>query len=362
MWGGGRGGLGSWVERLRDGCPMRILTMMRVRSLLSLAALTVCGVVGGVAQETGVSHPDEAVIEASGDAAPGEMAPVAVAKPAEAKPSAAVPTANAGAEGERAAYGAYVPYVGPKTGARSDAAMPATATMTDDEADGAVVTTVTDRPGELREGTLLQARIRERLSTAGTARETATEEGSAFTAELVTPVEKDGRVVLPIGTLVQGRVTSVHGGRRISGKAELHLEARSLLLPNGTRYVAHMQLIDTDQLNHTKIDSEGSLVRRDHPKETMATLGLAAGGGAAAGGVFGGPVGAGVGAGLGAGVGTVIWLKQDRQEVVPAHSLLVFSLSKAMSLTEMGETPAVAEAHAAKVSGNPDGMVVGADQ
>ena len=233
------------------------------------------------------------------------------------------------------------------------------AAMTEDEADGAVVTTVTERPGELREGTLLQARIRERLSTSGSATSEATAEGSRFTAELVTPVEKEGRVVLPVGTLVEGTVTSVHGGRRISGKAELHLEARSLLLPNGTRYAVHLQLIDTDQLNHTKIDSEGSLVRRDHPKETAATLGLAAGGGAAAGGVFGGPVGAGIGAGIGAGVGTVIWLKQDRQEVVPAHALLVFSLSTAMPLKEMGESPAVAEAHAAKVSGNPDGMVVG---
>lgn len=334
--------------------------MMRVRSILSLAALTVCGVVTGVAQETGVSHPDEAVIEAS-DAATGEMAPVAVARPSVsmAKPSAAVPMAAArGEKAGGATYGAYVPYAGARAGAAMTAATP----MTDDEADGAVVTTVADRPGELREGTLLQARIRERLSTAGTANQAATEEGSGFTAELVEPVEKDGRVVLPVGTLVRGQVTSAHGGRRISGKAELHLEARSLLLPNGTRYAAHMQLIDTDQLNHTKIDREGSLVRRDHPKETMATLGLVAGGGAAAGGVVGGPVGAGVGAGIGAGVGTVMWLKQDRQEVVPAHALLVFSLSEAMPLREMGETPAVARAHAAKVSGNPDGMVVGADQ
>lgn len=337
--------------------------MMRVRAVLSLAALSMCGVVAGVAQETGVSHPDEAVIEATADAP--ETAPVAVATPRVSKPSAAVPMAatpavNAGADGERAAsttYGAYVPYAGAKTAAGTAAS--ATGVMTDDEADGAVVTTVADRPGELREGTLLQTRILERLSTAATAHDSATEEGAPFSAELVTPVEKDGRVVLPVGTLVEGRVTSVHGGRRISGKAELHLEARSLRLPNGTRYAVHMQLIDTDQLHNTKIDSEGSLVRRDQPKETAATLGLAAGGGAAAGGVFGGPVGAGVGAGIGAGVGTVIWLKQNRQEVVPAHALLVFSLSTAMPLKEMGETPAVAEAHAAKVAGNPDGLVVG---
>ena len=73
--------------------------MMRVRSLLSVAALTMCGVVAGVAQETGVSHPDEAVIEAS-----PEMAPVAVAKPSAAVPMRAA-RCGAGVWGVCALYG-----------------------------------------------------------------------------------------------------------------------------------------------------------------------------------------------------------------------------------------------------------------
>ncbi len=350
-----RVGLGSEMERPRDGCPLRILPMTSTRSFLSLAALAAlagalpfAGTPRLVAQDarTGVAHPDEAAIEATPEAA----APVALAKPSAAVPMT-MPAPSTPGSGE--AYGAYMPYTGAKTGA---AATTASRAMDEDEADGSVVMTVEDRPGELREGTLLQARIRERLSTV------TTEEGSRFSAELVTPVEKDGRVALPVGSVVSGRVTSVHGGKRISGAAELHLEAERITLPNGTVYATHLQLIDTDQLRNTKIDSEGSLVRRDHPKETLAVLGLAAGGGAAAGGVVGGPVGAGVGAGIGAGVGTVLWLKQNRQEVVPEHALLVFSLSRALPLTSKGETPAMASAHAGKVSGNPDGMVVGVDQ
>ena len=40
-------------------------------------------------------------------------------------------------------------------------------------------------------------------------------------------------------------MTEVHGGRRISGGALLHLEPRNVTLPDGTHYIVHAQLIDT---------------------------------------------------------------------------------------------------------------------
>jgi len=62
-------------------------------------------------------------------------------------------------------------------------------------------------------------------------------------------------------------------------------------------------------------------------------MGLTAGGGAAAGAMIGGPAGALIGAGVGAGVSTVIWLKQDRQAVLPKDLGLIFSLTEPMSVT-----------------------------
>ena len=47
----------------------------------------------------------------------------------------------------------------------------------------------------------------------------------------------------------------------------------------------------------------------------------------AAGGVYGGVPGALIGGAIGAGVGTVVWLKQDREEELPAGTKLVFSLN-----------------------------------
>ena len=204
----------------------------------------------------------------------------------------------------------------------------------------------------MREGTLIRARLVQKLSTI------STEPGTRFTALLAEPVEKDGRVVMPMGSTIEGRVTTVHSGRRISGAAMIHLEADSVMLPDGTRYNAHLQLIDTDQTRRTKVDGEGSLIRRDHPKETLAAVGLATGGGAAAGALIGGGVGAAVGAGIGAGAGTILWLKTDRQEVVPEQTMLVFSLAQAMPLVPRS-TAAISESRTPRVVSNPDAAVVG---
>ncbi len=288
---------------------------MRIRLTTVTIALVSVPAAWSQSARTGVSNPEPVSISAQGDEAPVEARPLQARKP-----SAAVPATPATGSGE--AYGPYVPYRGGAVNGGGAAA--------GFDPDAAVVTSVEEHAGEVREGTLLRVRTRETLSTVTTAA------GSRFTAELTEPVEKDGRVVLPVGALVEGKVTEVHGGRRISGAATLHLEPRSVTLPDGTHYEIHAQLIDTDQSERARVDHEGTLVRRDHPKEALAAVGLATGGAAAAGALLGGGVGAAVGAGVGAGAGTILWLKQDRQAVLPQNALLVFSLTEAMPVMPSG--------------------------
>lgn len=314
---------------------MKVYLRTATIALVSVPGLMQAGwTKAGVAQSarTGVSNPEPVVIAAE----PDETVTVTVEP---VKPSAAIPYTAApetagtarplqrheAARGSSAeAYGPYVPYRG-GAGAEGSARLA--------DPDGSIVTSVEERAGEVREGTLLRARIRQSLSTVTTA------PGSTFSAALLEPVEKNGRVVLPVGALIEGRVTEVHGGRRITGAATLHLEPRTVTLPDGTHYVIHAQLIDTDQTAHTTVDREGTLVRRDHPKETLAGVGLATGGAAVAGGLVGGGVGALVGAGIGAGAGTIVWLKQDRQAVLPQESMLVFSLTEAMPVMPVSHAP-----------------------
>jgi hypothetical protein len=271
---------------------------------------------------TGVSTPDPAVITAAPEVAPKPVA----------KPSPAIPAETPAPAAE--IYGPYVPYHAPgaapaplsKAAYDPDANFVTSASPRADEKYSGYVTSVPEKEGEIREGTLLKVRITKELST------TTTAAGSDFKAELMEPVEKDGKVILPVGAVMEGRVTQVHSGRRISGTAMMHLDPHSVTLPDGTLYVLHAQLIDTSQGAHTRVGSEGDLLRRDHAKETFLVMGGVTGAGAIAGAAIGGGVGAAIGAGIGAGAGTIVWLKQDRQATLPENSVLVFSLTTPMVL------------------------------
>jgi hypothetical protein len=277
---------------------------------------------------TGVSQPDAAVISSTDDATPQSPA---------AKPSADVPTAIPSSPAVE--YGPYVPYKGAAiAGPSMMVAEPAT-----DDPDAMIVTSVPELNGTLREGTLLRVKIGETLTTDKTI------PGTRFSATVTEAIERNGRVIIPVGAILEGRVTEVRGGRRISGVALLHLETNDVTLPDGTHYIVHAQLIDTGK-SEFNVDREGTLKRKDHTKETLAIVGGVTGAGAATGALIGGGVGAVVGAGIGAGVSTIIWLKQDRHATLPKDAQLVFSLTVPMVLTPLNGSP-VSSLNTSAVSG-----------
>ena len=308
-------------------------------------------------QRSGVSHPSTAPItidDASSTPTPS------------AKPSAAVPmTAPTNSE---TVYGPYVPYQAPSASGQPatsstadktfdpDANIVTAATAGRDErrllsaspaksdADAGIVTYVPSRPGEIPEGSLVKVRLREDLSTL------TTKPGTKFTAEVSEPVMRNGQVVIPPGSMMEGRVTYVRGGKRIGGSAAIHLEPRTVTLPDGAQYVLRARAIDTSSWQNTKVDDESTIMRRDRGKKTVAEISLAAGGGMAAGALMGGVPGAVIGAGVGSGVGTIVWLKQDHQAELPKNLGVVFSLTEPMSLAPA--SAAVAPAKAGASGGN----------
>ncbi len=156
------------------------------------------------AQTSGVSHPDTTLIQ-SDDETP-------VVKPLTPRPSAAVPApAAAPTASQSEVYGPYVPYTGPKLPSShlASSAAPGMASV-EDPADAMIVVNVPEREGELREGTLLKTKMLDTLSTSSTL------PGTRFTAEVTEPIERNGRVIIPVGAVLEGQVTEVHGGRRIS--------------------------------------------------------------------------------------------------------------------------------------------------
>jgi hypothetical protein len=192
--------------------------------------------------------------------------------------------------------------------------------------DAHLVTRVPTLPGEISEGTLLRVRLREAISTL------ATRPGTRFSAEVTAPVMQDGQVYIPEGSVLEGRVTSLHAGKRIGGGASIHLEPLWVMLPDGTSYTIHARAIDTSSWQNTKVDQEGTIVRRDDMHGTVAAGGLTTAGAMAAGAMIGGVPGALIGAGVGAGATAIVWARQDRQAELPKDLGIVFSLTAPLSV------------------------------
>ena len=296
----------------------------------------------GLAQDerSGVARPDPVAIAVD----PGD-APFTGSIQA-AKPSAAVPVTDS-ASG--IVYGPYIPYrpagdsvESPAATFDPDASIVTAATAGQAErrllngpgaaaiqanVDAGIVTHVPSRPGEIAEGSLVKVKLREELSTL------TTRPGTKFTAEVIEPVMRGGQVVVPAGSILEGRVTFVRGGKRIGGQAAIHLEPRTMTLPDGTQYALWARVIDTSSWENTKVDSEGTIMHSENTRRNVGVMALTTGGAMAAGAMIGGVPGALIGAGVGAGVSAVVWLKQDRQAQLPKNLGLVFSLTELMSIT-----------------------------
>ncbi len=282
-----------------------------------LALAFIVATAPALAQSTGVSHPPDTSV----DVAP-PISEYPQAKPSAAIPAAPVysaPAAVSAPPPTEDEYKAYKPYNAQGVTLHSHA-------ETAVDPDAGIVTEVPRRPGELPIGTALRARLRTSIATETTQKDTP------FAAELSEDVRDGNRVVLPTGSVVEGIVTRVRGGKRFHGAALIHLQAQRVVLPDGTSLPLQAQVVDTDQYAETRIDNEGNIIRRDHAKATLITMGAVTGAAAVTGAVIGAGVGALVGAGIGAGISTAVWLKQDRQARLPQDTLLVFSLTDHLDL------------------------------
>jgi hypothetical protein len=266
-----------------------------------------------LAQESGVSHPenlkDDIVVVAA------QNSTVTVVTPAPAAP--ALHTHVVEEPAQPRVYEAPAPRT--TVVARTVAPNP--------DPDAGIVATYEYAEHALSVGTMIRARLVGDLSSE------STKPGSHFVATLTRNVEHNGRVILPIGASLEGRVTEVRGGHRLGAAAAIHLEPETVTLPDGTLFHIGAQIIDLDAGHSTRVSSEGTILGNDHTTGHVVTLASTTGGGAIAGAVVGGPTGAAVGAGIGAGVGTVLWLRQDRHQTLPEGTELVFSLNRPMDLT-----------------------------
>jgi hypothetical protein len=195
--------------------------------------------------------------------------------------------------------------------------------------DNDIVASVPLPDNALVEGTPIHTRLDHEISS----RENGA--GTIFTAQVDRDVVQSGRVIIPTGSVVHGRVTHADYGRRISGHGSLRLLADEVVLPDGTRYYLSAVPSQTGSATRTKVNAEGTILSRDNPKTLATQYAIAGGVGALAGAHFGGPPGALVGTGIGVGVITAHFLINRQVAVLPAGSSLTFGLKQPMRLTPL---------------------------
>jgi hypothetical protein len=143
------------------------------------------------------------------------------------------------------------------------------------------------------------------------------QEGNYVYMRTETPIAAEGRIVVPVGSYVQGVVAHVRRSGRVSGKAELAIRIETLTTPAGKviQINPHLSSVDaagSDQKVDTK---ENDIKQGSNHGADAARVATMSGTGAAIGGVADRSwTGAGIGAGAGAGVGlATVMLTRGRE-------------------------------------------------
>ncbi len=194
-----------------------------------------------------------------------------------------------------------------------------------DNTDDGIVTYVPAPANALPEGTVFRISMLQDIEAYNTA------PGTPFSGKLTLDIMRNGKVIVPAGSELHGKVVYATAASRLHGGSTLRLRADEFVLPDGTRYHVHAQVIDT-QGSNTTAKGEGNIVPSSELKRNLAILGAGAGGGAIVGAAIGGGVGAIVGSAIGAGAATTHWLLVERSANLPADSVVIFSLSDPMLL------------------------------
>jgi hypothetical protein len=150
-------------------------------------------------------------------------------------------------------------------------------------------------------GTKVPVELKHAVSSKGT------REGDGVYAETTFPVVVNGRVLIPAGTYVQGRISHIQRGGHIKGRAEVLMHFTTMIYPSGYTVLLPGAVENAPGVDKTSVkDQEGTIRSDSQAGEKAATVGTTAGTGAVVGGLSNGGKGALIGAGVGGAIGSAI--------------------------------------------------------
>ena len=176
-------------------------------------------------------------------------------------------------------------------------------------------------------GTALNVKLESTLATF------TSKKGDAFSGRVTQPVVMDGKVVIPIGTTVLGRVTRVSEPRRVAGKPTIGITPETVVLPNGERYALNATLVDTSLRAGTDVNDEGQFKGAGHDTKDLMEIGAGTGGGMLIGGMAAGSKGVLIGGAIGATATVTHWLSKRRSAMLAPGTELVMELNRPMTLS-----------------------------
>src|SRR4051812_11088379 len=171
-------------------------------------------------------------------------------------------------------------------------------------------------------GTALNVKLESTLATF------TSKSGEAFSGRVTQPVTMDGKVVIPVGTTVLGRVTRVSEPRRIAGKPTIGITPETVVLPNGERYALNATLVDTSLRAGTDVNDEGQFKGAGHDTKDLMEIGAGTGGGMLIGGMAAGGKGVLIGGAIGATATVTHWLSKRRSAMLAPGTELVMELNR----------------------------------
>ena len=135
-------------------------------------------------------------------------------------------------------------------------------------------------------------------------------EGERFTMTVRSPGEYDGATI-------EGQVTSVNRGGRISGRSEMTIDFDTIRLRDGRsyRFAGILESVRMPNGDVVRVDNEGAVRESDQTNKTVTRTAIGTAVGAIIGAIAGGGKGAAIGAVIGAGAGAGSVYVQGRNDL-----------------------------------------------
>jgi hypothetical protein len=159
-------------------------------------------------------------------------------------------------------------------------------------------------------GTKIPVALKNTISTK------SSREGDPIYAQSTFPVAINDKIVVPAGTYVQGKISSIKPAGRLKGRAQVLIHFTSLIYPSGYTVILPGSIENAPGVDRAKVkDKEGTIQADSDKGKTARTVAEPAAQGALTGAVIRGGEGALIGAGIGGAVGTTIAALSHGNEV-----------------------------------------------